>query len=637
MFKMLRGDEMKKNSRRFSAALLIMLLISVFRLTAFADDDTLISYSAVMDSSGKPIDEFAAMEFISESPECVIPKTFSGKPVTYIADTFLRKNPYVSKVTIEGDPLSMNSETNEKYDYLYISDSYNLSEIEAAGSSTAYASENGVLFSKDMKTLYQYPGGKNQSYYVIPDTVTRISANAFQNAQIAVLCIPSSVKEIDENVFDGCNKLQAIYYQCENGDWSLVNNKSEIPDYISIVSLFGSFPEGDIADILPVLGDYNDGSEIQFEDTDPFDYTELYGDLYDDSQESSDHSGVLPLDSFYDGAAPDFSEGVKTLLNSVLGALIFLADAVGILLLIAFFVVIKRNKAKGINDGAVIPGGLVNHITQPDASDFTIGDAEPLKPGDDTAPADEPVTGTPQTEPIAESTAPEPTGSEGGALDVSRTPIPEISTPNVTIDHSPASEPTDQPAGNAVSEAFGADDVTENYEAAGNAEPEDVTGLGLGLDLGIIMPPREQTPEEENYAAPTSEITEDTSASYDPSSYTGAYSGKSEYSVRHDLIEGQPYDGPMSTVDPDNYTGVYSGDSSYSVVCNNPEDSTPSEVDPSSYTGSYAADQSHKVVHTNPEDEPKPFFDPQDYSGSYSSPDGIQGFVNPDSFSGSAK
>ena len=65
-----------------------------------------------------------------------------------------------------------------------------------------YASKDGVLYSKDMTKLIQYPFAKKESSYVIPNTVDTISDYAFAlNLVLKSIVIPSSVKYIGKSAF----------------------------------------------------------------------------------------------------------------------------------------------------------------------------------------------------------------------------------------------------------------------------------------------------------------------------------------------------------------------------------------------------------------------------------------------------
>jgi hypothetical protein len=65
-----------------------------------------------------------------------------------------------------------------------------------------FSSVDGVLFSKDMKTLIEYPSGKLGSY-TIPNSVTTIGDFAFAMTKLTSITIPNSVITIGEWAFNG--------------------------------------------------------------------------------------------------------------------------------------------------------------------------------------------------------------------------------------------------------------------------------------------------------------------------------------------------------------------------------------------------------------------------------------------------
>jgi len=75
----------------------------------------------------------------------------------------------------------------------------------------AYTSVEGVLFTKDMKTLVAYPNGSDAASYTIPNGVEAIADIAFCGAKgLTKLELPSTLKAIGENAFAGCTGLSEI-------------------------------------------------------------------------------------------------------------------------------------------------------------------------------------------------------------------------------------------------------------------------------------------------------------------------------------------------------------------------------------------------------------------------------------------
>ena len=86
-----------------------------------------------------------------------------------------------------------------------------LTNITVATSNPNYSSENGVLFNKDKTTLIQYPAGKTDISYTIPDSVTSIGESAFADCDsLTSISIPDSVTSIGDSAFYSCNSLASV-------------------------------------------------------------------------------------------------------------------------------------------------------------------------------------------------------------------------------------------------------------------------------------------------------------------------------------------------------------------------------------------------------------------------------------------
>ena len=70
---------------------------------------------------------------------------------------------------------------------------------------------DGILFSKDLKTLLIYPVGKPQTSYNIPSTVEIIGSTAFQSAQkLTSIILPKTVKTLGNSSFRFCINIPTI-------------------------------------------------------------------------------------------------------------------------------------------------------------------------------------------------------------------------------------------------------------------------------------------------------------------------------------------------------------------------------------------------------------------------------------------
>jgi hypothetical protein len=74
-----------------------------------------------------------------------------------------------------------------------------------------FCSIDGVLYSKDKKTLIRYPEGRKDTKYVILDSVTSINSSAFYYCEsLTEVVIPSSVTSIGSLAFDDCKSLTKV-------------------------------------------------------------------------------------------------------------------------------------------------------------------------------------------------------------------------------------------------------------------------------------------------------------------------------------------------------------------------------------------------------------------------------------------
>ena len=96
-------------------------------------------------------------------------------------------------------------------EHLAFSDCDSLTEIIISEGNTSYSSIDGVLFNRAQTRLIHHPMGKLQSSYVIPDGVTEIGNNAFENCdKLTKITIPDSVTSIESNAFYDCDGLTSI-------------------------------------------------------------------------------------------------------------------------------------------------------------------------------------------------------------------------------------------------------------------------------------------------------------------------------------------------------------------------------------------------------------------------------------------
>jgi len=97
------------------------------------------------------------------------------------------------------------------------SDCSNLKEIIVDEENLEYSSLDGVLFNKEKTVLVEYPAGKKDKNYIVPDTVIGIESAAFIDCnKIITITLPGSLLDLLTCAFLGCDKLEKIIVQEDN-------------------------------------------------------------------------------------------------------------------------------------------------------------------------------------------------------------------------------------------------------------------------------------------------------------------------------------------------------------------------------------------------------------------------------------
>lgn len=148
--------------------------------------------------------------------EIVIPDEYEGIPVTEIADFAAVNLEYVTKVTI-GKNVKVIS------DWAF-GNSKKIVAFEVSDDNPYICDVDGVIYSKDMKTLLFYPpsGGLTDGAdkdgnsvktisYTIPEGVETIRTKAFYKClELTDITLPSTLKAIEEKAFFRCNLKEII-------------------------------------------------------------------------------------------------------------------------------------------------------------------------------------------------------------------------------------------------------------------------------------------------------------------------------------------------------------------------------------------------------------------------------------------
>ncbi len=96
-----------------------------------------------------------------------------------------------------------------------------LTSITVDSANETFSSVDGVLFNKEKTSLEQYPSGKTNSIYVIPDGVIYIDDEAFKGCtSLTSVTIPDSIKIIGDSAFSGCHVLKYVFFNGTESDWT---------------------------------------------------------------------------------------------------------------------------------------------------------------------------------------------------------------------------------------------------------------------------------------------------------------------------------------------------------------------------------------------------------------------------------
>ncbi len=92
-----------------------------------------------------------------------------------------------------------------------------LQKISVSRKNSCFVSVDGVLYDIDKTRLIQYPAGRDDKAFAIPNTVTEIWWDAFRGCtSLQSVVLPGSLKEIRNKAFENCTDLKEIHCRMES-------------------------------------------------------------------------------------------------------------------------------------------------------------------------------------------------------------------------------------------------------------------------------------------------------------------------------------------------------------------------------------------------------------------------------------
>ena len=221
-----------KNYRKYSAALMSLLIAAATTapaFTAYADNDGANEEAAVTTTVENEDEASEETETVEEEPEeiesgdytytvengtatiikyneqaeeIVIPDTIDGITVTGIGGSaFSQKN--LKKITLPATITDI-AEGNPFAALLF------LEEIIIDEANESYVTSDGILYTKDMKTLLCYPMMKKGDKFTIPDSVETLGIASVYSTPLKEITLGSNIKTLNRHCFSFNENLEKV-------------------------------------------------------------------------------------------------------------------------------------------------------------------------------------------------------------------------------------------------------------------------------------------------------------------------------------------------------------------------------------------------------------------------------------------
>ena len=149
--------------------------------------------------------------------DLVIPEMMNNRPTTTIVPNAFRNKSGITSLTLSSSMATIGAQA--------FADCSDLTAINVNANNANYTSVDGVLLSKDGKTLIAYPAGKTDANYSIPAGVENITNNAFEGAIVTSVNLPASLSFTTNfrNAFYGANHIASMTVDANHTNMKAVN------------------------------------------------------------------------------------------------------------------------------------------------------------------------------------------------------------------------------------------------------------------------------------------------------------------------------------------------------------------------------------------------------------------------------
>ena len=217
---------MKKSLSILLAFLMVIFAFPFSAITSFAETSGDFEYEVISEEDKT----CAIIGYTGTAADLEIPQDLDGYSVTKIGDYAFQECSSLVSVTVPAGITTIGDGA--------FWDCTSLANINVSADNTAYTSVDGVLFSKDMTDLLQYPIGNERTAYVIPDGVINVANYLFWGCTtLKNLTIPGSVAVIGVDALWRCLSLENINVSADNKVYASVDgvlfnkDKTELLQY----------------------------------------------------------------------------------------------------------------------------------------------------------------------------------------------------------------------------------------------------------------------------------------------------------------------------------------------------------------------------------------------------------------------